>query len=455
MNDRKVNSAASPPPGAMGVTGAVISSCSAMKWSPPIMPTTSSAAGVLHRYLHAASPRIRTAAVVLTDVPQGWSWGWVVGSEPPMHVIPMMAGSRKIGRVDLEDEHGRPCFRPKGRIPDEVLDKLAVAIEPHSIKIEQAWCDHLIGQAWIEPVVDPESGLVNVTLYGGTANERTRSMKVNWAKIIGPRKPSPDDVEIDGEATELVVGAREANPITVPLALVVFGGRVAIGDGIVVSDAAGDPWQRARARRVAERYVASASKTATVVLTNSPPGWDWGWVVGSEPGMHVVPMLAGRTHIGRVDLEDEHGQACFLPRGRIPTDVLIELNQAIESHRPRIEQAWTRHMATSGWIEVALDAVGASLMVMAYPGTSNERIHGFEVRWCRIIGGRRPEQEDVEIDANTGELVLGVRERRPVRVPLRRVVFPSVGARVVDSDQSARVHRVVDRYCADFLPVRA
>lgn len=177
--------------------------------------------------------------------------------------------------------------------------------------------------------------------------------------------------------------------------------------------------------------------------------------MGSEPPMHVIPMMAGSRKLGRVDLEDEHGRPCFEPRGRIPTDVAIELHQAVAAHRPRIEQAWTKHMAGQRWIKVTVDPLGGGLLVLAYPGTVYERSHGYEVDWCRVIGGCRPEQADAEIDSNTGELVLGARERRPVRVPLRRVVFPGPGTRVVDSDRGDRLHRVVDRYCADFLPERA
>jgi len=188
------------------------------------------------------------------------------------------------------------------------------------------------------------------------------------------------------------------------------------------------------ATRVVDRYLAAArKKTAAVVIQDAPDGWDWGWVLGSPPPMHVTPMEPGRRHLGRIDLEDRDGQAVFRPVGRIQTDVLIELHEAVEPHRAQIEQAWTRHMAGQRWIEVAIDALGGRLMVAVYGGTPNERVHGFEVNWCRIIGGRRPEQEDVQIDAERGELVLGARERRPVRMPLRRVVFPSATARVLDS----------------------
>ena len=190
----------------------------------------------------------------------------------------------------------------------------------------------------------------------------------------------------------------------------------------------------ASSARILSRYLSAArTKTAAVVLTDVPKGWSWGWVVNSEPPMHVIPMLAGRTHIGRFDLEDEHGQPVFRPRGRIPTDVLINLHEAGQIHRPRIEQAWTRHMAGQRWILVGVDRLGGGLMVLIYPGTKNERVKGYEVNWCKIIGGRRPEQEDVQINAERGELILGARERRPVRMPLRRVVFPGAGIRVVDS----------------------
>lgn len=186
--------------------------------------------------------------------------------------------------------------------------------------------------------------------------------------------------------------------------------------------------------RIVSRYLSAATKkTAAVVLRDVPTGWSWGWVVGSPPRMHVQPMTAGSTHLGRIDLEDEDGGRVFRPVGRIPTDVLIELSASVEIHRAEIEQAWTRHMAGQQWIDVAVDALAGKLMVQVYGGATFERVHGFEVNWSRIMGSRRPTQDDVAIDADRGELVLGARERSPMRVPLRRVVFPSVGARVLDS----------------------
>jgi len=188
------------------------------------------------------------------------------------------------------------------------------------------------------------------------------------------------------------------------------------------------------AARVLDRYLsATVRKTAAVVIKDCPKGWDWGLVVGAEPPMHIQPMNAGKRHLGRVDLEDVHGQPVFRPRGRIPTDVLIELHQAVEPRRREIEQAWTRHMAGQRWIEVAVEALAGKLLVAVYPGTRRTRLHGFEVDWRRIIGSRRPTQADLAINSNTGELVLGALERRPVRVQLRRVVFPSATARVLDS----------------------
>jgi hypothetical protein len=113
-------------------------------------------------------------------------------------------------------------------------------------------------------------------------------------------------------------------------------------------------------------------------------------IEGSPSPMHVTPMDPVRRKIGRVDLEGEHGEAVFRPQGRIPTDVAIELQQAVAAHRPKIEQAWTRHMAGQRWVKVAVDPLGGGLMVLAYPGTAYERVKGYEVNWCRIIGGRRP-----------------------------------------------------------------
>lgn len=205
-------------------------------WSPQIMPT-SSAARVLHRFLSAASPRRKTAAVVLTDSPPGWDWGWFGNVDPPLHIEPMKAGHRNLGRVYLEDGDGRRVFRPEGRIPAEVLSELAREVDLHDVEIEDAWAYHAVIRGWIEPVVEPDQREpLLLRIYAGTSSERTRQLRVNWNRIIGGRRPTPADVVIDAEAVELVVGARVRQPVRIPLRHVVFNTQGAVINGVTVAE---------------------------------------------------------------------------------------------------------------------------------------------------------------------------------------------------------------------------
>jgi len=214
--------------------------------------------------------------------------------------------------------------------------------------------------------------------------------------------------------------------------------------------------------RILDRYLSAArEKSAALVLRDSPTGWHWGWFANAEPPMHIVPMKAGHHHLGRIDLEDRHGNRVFKPTGKIPADVLIELAQEVELHDIEVEDAWCREAAMRGWIQPGIDALGGRLMVGVYIGQENERIRGFDVAWSKIIGQRRPVQDDVDVDVERSELIVGPKEARPIRIPLRHVVFRTRGA-VVDGatitepdfgrDQSARLQGIVDRYTGNFMP---
>lgn len=200
-----------------------------------MITTTASAARVLDRYLIAN--RKRKASVVLTDSPKGWDWGWFGTADPPLAIVPMNRDHRHLGRVILEDRHGARVFDPLGEIPQSVLDELAAEVDLHDQEIEDAWAYYVAIRGWIRPEVRAEErNSLRISIYSGTKSARMRQLEVSWPKIIGDRAPEPDDVEIDVENAELLIGAQEHKPIRVPLRFVIFATEGAIIDGTVVTE---------------------------------------------------------------------------------------------------------------------------------------------------------------------------------------------------------------------------
>jgi len=215
--------------------------------------TTASAARVLARYLIAS--RKRKASVVLKDSPPGWDWGWFGTTEPPLTIVPMHREKRHLGRVILEDRHGARVFEPIGKIPQNILDELATEVDLHDITIEDAWSYYAAIRGWIRPEVEPDQReRLLLSIYSGTGYERMRLLKVHWSKIIGDRSPQADDVMLDVENTELVVGARERQPVRIPLRVVVFNTKGAVVDGIVITEPDWGREQSARLQGIVDRY---------------------------------------------------------------------------------------------------------------------------------------------------------------------------------------------------------
>jgi len=219
----------------------------------------------------------------------------------------------------------------------------------------------------------------------------------------------------------------------------------------------------ASAARVLDRYlIASRKRMASVVLTDSPPGWDWGWFGTAEPPLAIVPMNRQHRHLGRVILEDRHGARVFEPVGKIPQPVLDELAAEVDLHDFQIEDAWAYYVAIRDWIRPEVRPnEKTSLMVWVYAGTGYERMRLLKVSWPKIIGDRSPEDADVKIDAEAGELIVGAREARPIRLPFRHVIFQTsgavIGGKVVTEydwgrELHARLHRVVKKLPSDFTP---
>jgi hypothetical protein len=193
----------------------------------PLTTITTSPANVHH---HPTDLPTQPATVVLRGSPAGWDWGWSTDPEPLFHLVPIGPEHQHVGKVYLEDRFGRKVFEPEGKIPTDVLDKLARMITRHRKAIETAWCRQVAGMGSLQALIEPDGLHIQLVVHAGTPRQRTRFLRVNWPMLLGGRDPEPDDVKIDADTAELVVGDREAEPIRVPLRLLVLVGRTAVFD---------------------------------------------------------------------------------------------------------------------------------------------------------------------------------------------------------------------------------
>jgi hypothetical protein len=89
--------------------------------------------------------------------------------------------------------------------------------------IEDAWVGHMIRKDWLSVAFLP-GGDLEVVCYEGTTMERRAVHGIPWGGIVGDRLPESDDLEIDGDSSELVLRAVGQSRVRVPLRFLVFRG---------------------------------------------------------------------------------------------------------------------------------------------------------------------------------------------------------------------------------------
>jgi hypothetical protein len=106
-----------------------------------------------------------------------------------------------------------------------------------------------------------------------------------------------------------------------------------------------------------------------VILSNIPPGFDWGWHSREEPRMHlqvVEPRIPKEKY--KIWLE-AHGRRVIEADDPIQSRVWKAVSAAITKHRQFIEDRWVRFMIRKGWLEAHLAPPKVTLVV--YPRTPN------------------------------------------------------------------------------------
>jgi hypothetical protein len=121
----------------------------------------------------------------------------------------------------------------------------------------------------------------------------------------------------------------------------------------------------------AERKTRPARKISAmpVVLSDTPPGFDWGWYSREDPRMHlqvINPQTPKEKY--KVWLETR-GRRVLEPETPIKSNVLKAVRAAIKKNRQFIEDRWVSFLIRKGWLEAHLAPPKVTLV--AYPRTPN------------------------------------------------------------------------------------
>jgi hypothetical protein len=116
----------------------------------------------------------------------------------------------------------------------------------------------------------------------------------------------------------------------------------------------------------------------SVILRNTPPGYNWGWFSREDQRMHLqtVDKKHRNSHY-KVWLENK-GRRVVEPEPGIPAKVLKALLAAIRDERKRIDAEWAAFMIKRGWLEAQL--VGPTIILSAYPRSPNRFERTLELR---------------------------------------------------------------------------
>lgn len=120
----------------------------------------------------------------------------------------------------------------------------------------------------------------------------------------------------------------------------------------------------------AERKVRLGRKIIAmpVVLSNTPPGFNWGWHSREDPRMHLQTVDEQHRNEYKVWLETR-GRRTIEPVTKIPSKVMKALTASINAKRQTIEDHWVSFMIRQGWLQAHL--VAPQVTLVAYPSTPN------------------------------------------------------------------------------------
>lgn len=133
-------------------------------------------------------------------------------------------------------------------------------------------------------------------------------------------------------------------------------------------------------------------------------GHTWGFLDDPPPATHIATV--DRQHV--IWLEDA-GDRIWRPQTTLPRCEVVAVRHWIHEHRKLVERAWlTQAMMPNGWVDAYLVEEG-HIVVEAYAGTLNwygvvmidDDIH------VAVTG-----TDDITIDGNSGEMILGVRSSK-------------------------------------------
>ncbi len=87
-------------------------------------------------------------AVILRDVPKGFSWGWFSREDPRMHIQTVDKKNLNLYKVWLE-KNGKRVFEPAKPIPAKIIKKLEEEVTTKRSHVEGRWTNMMIKYNWL------------------------------------------------------------------------------------------------------------------------------------------------------------------------------------------------------------------------------------------------------------------------------------------------------------------
>lgn len=150
-------------------------------------------------------------AVILGNVPKGYSWGWYSREDPRMHLQTVDSKHMNEYKVWLENK-GKRVFEPVN-VPSKIFSKLEDALNQKRGNVEGRWVNLMIEKGWLELHV--HGSVLTLVAYPnvpGSRFTRTLDLADYLRGIYDPTYPmvpkepvQPDEVVLNGKMAAIEI----------------------------------------------------------------------------------------------------------------------------------------------------------------------------------------------------------------------------------------------------------
>lgn len=159
-----------------------------------------------------------------------------------------------------------------------------------------------------------------------------------------------------------------------------------------------------------------------IVISDVPPGHNWGWFSREDPRMHV--QTVDRAHLNRYKVWlEERGRRVFQIEKQLPPDVESKLRAEVDANRPALDAAWISHMINKRWISVTV--ANGVVMLRVYPGTAHEFTRQIDLHQHVPRHANSIEPTDIELSQDPVAVVIWPRKpaEQQEHIDLTDIVF--------------------------------